>query len=622
MADDLPPGYKLDSPPQAAGSDLPPGFKLDEAPVSREQEIRRENLKKLMATSAGQQTLSGLVTGDASVCGFSGYSNRLKDAMTSGLARPIGAAMTTAGGEIGEYFGGKPATLGERWRGGIGAEEDYAKAMEEKSKGVVGTGVSVLGSLASAGRGAGAPSRYREKCCARVRRAQSRAGPGTPKASATQLTGSATGGVVGAGTTGIVGAGLDRLKRVAGAVRDVGEASRGGTSLTEATKAGAIFDKLDNAGVHFSGTETPALANSVNAATSGPLPASVRGEIAEIVQDVNQRVANGAMTFGDVRAVQSEISKLKANTNPDVRRVAGDMGRAVDDFLNNAKPTMPASSVGTVSPNDLADARRLYATSKHAGKIEGIAEAAADATDPAKSTASAFKSYRDKFTKNPEKFNPNTPDQRRLIDEIVTTGKGGTGADTVGKWSNYLLGTGGLATAGGAGAALGMGDKDIHGVSSGAGGAGAAMLGLGLLGKGTSSAMRQQLARTTASSVDDLLRNIVTGQTAQAPGVYVPRNALAILMAKQDLARGAGKAVTSNIDTEKSHEENHRRRAAISRQGIREGPEAPSHSRSYRRRLHQDQENAEGRAAQKSQFGLPKSPGVRLRIHVTPDDGM
>ena len=25
---------------------------------------------------------------------------------------------------------------------------------------------------------------------------------------------------------------------------------------------------------------------------------------------------------------------------------------------------------------------------------------------------------------------------------------------------------------------------------------------------------------------------------------------------------------------------------------------------------------------QKSQFGLPKSPGVRLRIHVIPDDGM
>ena len=78
---------------------------------------------------------------------------------------------------------------------------------------------------------------------------------------------------------------------------------------------------------------------------------------------------------------------------------------------------------------------------------------------------------------------------------------------------------------------------------------GAAMAGLGLLGKGTSGAMRQQLARTTAGKVDDLLRNIVTGSTDKT-GAYVPRDALALLLAKQDLARGAGKAVTSNIDTE------------------------------------------------------------------------
>ena len=29
-----------------------------------------------------------------------------------------------------------------------------------------------------------------------------------------------------------------------------------------------------------------------------------------------------------------------------------------------------------------------------------------------------------------------------------------------------------------------------------------------------------------------------------------------------------------------------------------------------------------GKMAPKGQFGLPKSPGVRLRIHVIPDDGM
>ena len=432
MASDLPPGFELDEPP-AGGGDIPAGFKLDEPPVSREREIRLENLKKLMAMSSGKQNLSGLVTGEAPpVSAFSAYTNRLKDAWTSGLARPMGAAMTTATGEIGELFGGKPATLGERWRGGIGAEEDYAKAMEEKSKGALGTGVSVLGSLASAGRGTGAPLTLGREMLRAGTQGTIEGVARNAESVGNAVTGGATGGVTGAGVTGVTGALLDRLRRVGGATRDVGEASRGGTSQTLASDAGAIFDRLDNAGMHFSGRETPALANSVNAVTSGPLPASVRGEIDEVVQDINRRVANGAMTFGDVRAIQSEISKLRGHMSPDVRRVAGDMGRGVDDFLTNARPTMPASSVGTVGPGDLAEARRLYATSKHAGKVEGIAEAAVDpktsVADP-KATASAFKSYKDKFTKNTDKLNPNTPDQRRLIDEIVTTGKGGAGAD-------------------------------------------------------------------------------------------------------------------------------------------------------------------------------------------------
>ena len=310
--------------PKKGGGDYDDLIPKAEAPVSREQEIRAENLQKLMAASnAG-----------------SGYSNRLKDAWTSGIARPMGAAMTTATGEIGEFFGGNPATLGERWRGGIGAEEDYAKAMEKKSEGVVGSGVSLLGSLASAGRATKPLGLVGERARAGTQGAIE-GGSKNAESVGNAAMGAGTGGVVGAGVTGTVGALLDRLKKVGGAVRDIGEASRGGTSQSTGNEAGAIFDKLDAAGMHFSGKETPALANSVNAVTSGPLPASVRGEIDEVVQDINRRVANGAMTFGDVRAIQSTISTLKSHMNPDVRRVAGDMDRGVNDFLNNAKPTMP-----------------------------------------------------------------------------------------------------------------------------------------------------------------------------------------------------------------------------------------------------------------------------------------
>lgn len=521
--------------------DLPSG-----GPSAREQEIRVENLKKLMAMANPSIASEGAPVGT-----FTGYTNRLKDAWTSGLTRPVMAGIDTAVGEVGELFGGKPATAGERWRGAIGAEEDYAKAMEDRSKGVVGSGVSLLGSLASGGRSVGAPLGLRGEAVRAGVQGAVEGGARNAESVGGAMSGAVTGGVVGAGTSALVGGLLDRLKRVGGAVRDIGEASRGGTSQTEAAAAGQIFDRLDNAGISFGAKETPALANNINAVTSAPLPASVRGEIDELVRDINTRTANGAMSFGDVRAVQSEISRLAKHMNPDVRRVAGQMQQGVDDFLSNAHPTMPQSSVGTVSKADLDEARRLYATSKHAGKIEGIAEAAADhSSNPAKSTAAAFEGYQDKFIKNPEKFNPNTPEQRRLIDEIITTGRGDAGS-TIDRWSNNLMGYGSVAGIGGVGGLLAGGDNQyVHGAGSGASGAGAAMLGLGLLGKGTSAAMRQQLARATAGKVDDLLRNIVTGST-DATNAYVPRNALALLLAKQDLARGAGKAITSNIDVER-----------------------------------------------------------------------
>lgn len=530
-----PPATEFDPKAFLAGGDTPA-----EPALTREQEIRQENLKKLVAMHAAQPNQ-----------GFSAYTNRLKDAWTSGLARPMGAAMTTVGGEIGELFGGRPATVGERWRGGIGAEEDYAKLKEKESEGLLGTGVSVLGSLASGGRATGPkPFTLKQEALRAGAQGGIEGGARNAESVGNAVTGAGTGAAVGAGVTGVVGGLLDRLKRVGTATRDIGEASREGNSLQKAIEGGAIFDKLDAAGMHFSGKETPALANHINAVTSGPLPQSVRGEVDELVQDVNRRVANGAMTFGDVRAIQSDVSKLIAHQNPQVRAVAKDMSRGIDDFLQNAKPTMPASSVGTVGPNDLKEARKLYAVSKQGAKIEGMAEAATSHTDdPARATANKFKSYQDKYTQNPSKPQP-SPEQKRLIDSIVETGRGGKGAAILDKYSNIPLGAGGLGAAAGGAGMVGFGDKDVHNYSGSTGGAGATLLALGLLGKGAAGGMRNQLAHATADKVDDLLRNVFTGSTTKGPNVHVPRDALAILLAKQDLARGVGKAVTSNIDTE------------------------------------------------------------------------
>jgi hypothetical protein len=61
--------------------------------------------------------------------------------------------------------------------------------------------------------------------------------------------------------------------------------------------------------------------------------------------------------------------------------------------------------------------------------------------------------------------------------------------------------------------------------------------------------MRQMLAEKSAERVNDLLRNVATGQTAPDPNAYVPRNLLARILAKQNLAQGVGNYASSFVDT-------------------------------------------------------------------------
>ena len=494
--------------------------------IPREMEIRAEALKKLAETH-----------------GTPGYLDRAVDQYTMGLIRPISGLKTLVEGKANEWLGdGKPATAGEYWRGGVGAQDQFIKQAEANTPGPAGTAVDIAGGLAS---GSGGPKILGRGALAGQAFLQGAIGGASRNAEdvGSAAKGAAIGGTVDAAAQSTLGGLMDRFLR--GTRKELGVASRGGNAQQMQAEGGALLDKLDNAGIHFSGTETPKLANGVNAATSGPLPASVRGEIDEVVQDVNRRVQNGAMTFGDVRVIQSEISKLKAHTSSDVRRVAGEMSDAVDHFFNTAKPTMPASSVGKVGPDDLVEARRLYATGKQSGRLEGKAEVAAGANDPATATASTFKKYSDNFTANPDKLNPNTPEQRRLID-VIAAGDPKTAAAAKGldRWGNNLLGYGS------AGAAAGIGLPYLAGGdSTGAGGvsstAGLTAMAAGLAAKGGGRGLRQMLAEKSAERVNDLLRNVATGKTAPDPNAYIPRDLLAKILMKQNLAQGAGNYASS-----------------------------------------------------------------------------
>ena len=160
MADDLPPGFTLNEPAVGSGgggNDLPPGFKLSEPPLSREQEIRRERLQRLV--DADTQRSSGRRTDPAQLLlGAPGILERAKGAATSSLMRPIGGLMSVAEGTL----KGDPASTGELWRAGVGAEKDYYdQAVANTSKGwkaPLGVAADVGGSLVGGGKATGQTS--------------------------------------------------------------------------------------------------------------------------------------------------------------------------------------------------------------------------------------------------------------------------------------------------------------------------------------------------------------------------------------------------------------------------------------------------------------------------------
>ena len=536
MADDLPPGYTLDPPAAAGGHDLPPGYTLDEPKsggafaakeIPREMEIRGEALKKL-----------------AEAHGTPGYLDRAVDQYTMGLIRPLSGLKTLAEGKANEWFGGgKPATAGEYWRGGVGAQDEFIKQAEANTPGPAGTALELAGGLAS---GSGGPKILGRGALAGQAFLQGAIGGASRNAEDVESAakGAAIGGTVDAAAQSTLGALLDRFTR--GARKEIGVASRGGNAQQMKTDAGEIFETLKDAGIKYSPKETAPLAGAVTKRLSDAgFNPNLHREMIPVLGEIGDTQGRG-MSWQQLRNMEEQIGRLKAHSDPRMRQVAGELSDEVTNFLGTAKPTMPAASVAAgVNPAaDVATAKDLYTRGKHSGKIEGMAEVAAGAKDPAAATQGVFQRYSDSFTKNPDRFNPNTPDQRRLIDVIGAGDPTRAGlANVLDKWGNNSMGLGAAGAALGAGAGSYFGN-DQYGAGSGSL-PGAAALGAGLLMKGGARGMRTMLAEKSAERVNDLLRNIATGSTEQAPGAYIPRDLLATILAKQNLAQGGGNYASS-----------------------------------------------------------------------------
>lgn len=511
MATDIPAGFRLEEPaPAAGGADIPAGFKLEKTSQEREQELRGQYGKEINQRGAP------------------GYGERFLDSLSAGVIRPLSGATRVVGGLL-----DPSSTAGERWRAGVGAAEDYFKKGEENTAGPLGVATDIGGALAGGVGGVGRATLGRliaRGAAGGAVEGASRNAEDLPSA----VTGAALGGAVGGAASGVTGAVANRL--TGKAAREVGEASRGGTGAGLKKEGGEIFEKLDNAGIHFSGTETPELANKANAAiANSAYSRNVPDEINGVLKEINDRASQGAMTYGDVRKVQTQLSDLKAHNDKGVRVLAKDVGDAVDEFMTTAKPTMPASSVGKVSPDDLATAKDLYRRGSQAEKVEGLAtKGARSASDPTAKVQKNFERYSDRFVDS-GRYNP-LKEHMGAVDEIVAGSPGRAKlAEVLNTGSKLALGSTGIGAVGGLGAGLVSDKSDLGNLTV------PAMIGAGAAGgsKLMSNALRRQLATMSADQVNTLLRTIVTGSAKQtaAPG---PRAALAKIAAGNAAARGAG----------------------------------------------------------------------------------
>jgi hypothetical protein len=231
--------------------------------------------------------------------------------------------------------------------------------------------------------------------------------------------------------------------------------------------------------------------------------------------------------------------------------MAGHLKEVLNDFEAKARPTIPARSVGIDVAKESAEARDLW----HRGSKAATAEFAekkgmAAAKNEPRKLELNFQAELDKIN-NPKKFSPfqGNPEQATLIRKIAEGEPGRTAtADTIAKWSNNLLGFGTIGSAGGL-AALSQ-FNDPYGISGTASTVGPTVMAAALLGKGGAGALRKGIADRGAARVDDLIRHIVTG-SAEKPAVQnMPREALAKVLAADQIKRAAGRYSSNWYDKE------------------------------------------------------------------------
>lgn len=570
MADDLPPGYKLDPVVVTeGGDDLPPGYTIDGppsggafaakelAPGQAQQGERRRKLMQLIEAK-----------------GEPGYGARLSDNFTLGLMRPLSGAASAVGNAI----KGGPLTAGESYRAGVGAEEDYIKRAEANTNPILGGITDVVGGIASGGpgpalvRGAATVAQQAPSKAAKVAQwLMGSTGSGAIEGAARNAEDAGSAGI-GAGVGGVLGKAStligEPIKKAGSYVVDalqsrmssgaaktaVSEAERMGGSAAVKEAGGKIYDRLDKAGIRFNDRQTqPFIGNVVQRLTDVGFNPNMQKQLIPVIGEIGASGRSGA-TWTQLQNMRTQIGKLKASNDDNLRRVAGELGDELDNFIRTTKPTMPARSVqaGVNPAKEVEEARDLWHRGQLAEKAEYLAEKGSLVTnDTAKKVQQNFSGEVDKV-KDPDRFSrfQNRPELVEQMEKIAAGDPAKTSAaKEVNRWSNNLLGYGTIGSAGGL-AAIGSGINDPMGVGEKASGAGLLAMAAGLAGKKGSGAIRDMVAEKGTERVNTLIRNIVTGSADKPKIMNMPREALARVLAEEQLKRGTARYSSNWYDKE------------------------------------------------------------------------
>lgn len=504
--------------------------KLEFDTPSREKELRAEYLKKLMAP------------------GEPGYSQRLKDSATLGLMRPIGGVMQGVAG-----LADPTSSFGERYRAGVGAEEDYAKRAVENTPGAAGVATDVAGGVGSMG---GARSLLLTPAKAALEPATSTAAAALPeraslaklmgqgagmgavegaardaKDPASAAVGAATGGVLGAGTSAAVGSALKYAPGVKGAQQEARKAAQGDSPEELKAAAKPLFQALDMGGIAYGQPQTATLKRGIDDLIANnqynPIAhQKISGYVDELAQKAQ---APQGMGFNELSNLRSALAKEARGNDASTREAAGKVIEKIDDLVLHNKPAINPTNRDVAG--DYEQARKLWRSATvaedvgwRAGKAERQAASKAG-VNPDEANRGAFRPVLDKAEK-PGAYSPYGPkgsEQRDLLAKIVQ------GDKLQNTYRNVGAAVGSPVTRGLAGAAaagLGLAHGGI-GLGAGALGGGAAVGG----------AVKGMLDRAAAArgeqNIDALMRSI-TGSSPKP----IPPEALRTLLAKQAAQRG------------------------------------------------------------------------------------